>query len=235
MPLKPRRLGSDSREIPVCTLRRALIYVRALGAMNKRDNQVVSSEELANFLCLTGTTVRRDLSAFGKLGTRGVGYQVGDLRARLLELAHPTDIVLGTLVGVGRLGGALLGHGGLLGVPGLLVSAAFDVDVRKIGSAMANVRILDASRMVDTVRREGITLGIVTVPAEAAQGVVDKLVEGGVSAILNFAPVHITASPSIMVSNIDISLELESLLLSLSQMSGEKHSKTGVRTGVSSG
>ena len=235
MPLEPRRLSPDSKEIPVCTLRRAIIYVRALGAMNKRDNEVVSSEELANFLCLTDATVRRDLSAFGRLGTRGLGYRVGDLRAHLLEVARPTEIVFGTLVGVGRLGEALLGHGGLLGVPGLVIRVAFDVDVQKIGSVIANVRILDASQMVDTVRREGITVGIVTVPADAAQGVVDRLVEGGVSAVLNFAPTYVTASPTIVVSNIDISLELESLLLSLTQMSSEAHPKTGVRTSASSG
>ena len=122
-----------------------------------------------------------------------------------------------------------------MSVPGLVIRVAFDVDVQKIGSVIAKVRVLDASQMVDTVRREGIAVGIVTVPAEAAQGVVDRLVEGGVSAVLNFAPTHVIAPPTVVVSNIDISLELESLLLSLRQMSSDEHPKAGVRTSASSG
>jgi len=199
----------------VCTLRRGLLYLRALDAMNKRDPEVVSSEELAGFLCLSDTTVRRDLSAFGRLGTRGLGYRVGELRTRLLEVASPKEIVFGTVVGVGRLGQALLRSEGLLRVPGLVIRVAFDSDVQKIGSVVGNVRVLDASQMAETVRRERIAVALVTVPAEAAQEAVDRLAEGGVSAVLNFASARVTAPASVLVSNMDIFLELESLLLSL--------------------
>jgi len=202
--------------------------------MNKRDHEIVSSEELADFLCLNDATIRRDLSAFGKLGTRGLGYRVGDLRTRLLEVARPSKIVYGTVVGVGRLGAALLGHGGLLRVPGLVIRAAFDVDVQKIGSMVGSVRILDASEMVDIVKRERIAVGIVTVPTEAAQGVVDRLVEGGVSGILNFTATHVAAGPGVAVSNIDISLELESLLLSLREKARDPYRGGNARESGSS-
>jgi len=190
--------------------------------MNKRDQEVVSSEELAGFLCLTDTTVRRDLSAFGRLGTRGLGYRVGDLRTRLLEVASPKEIIFGTVVGVGRLGQALLRSDGVVRVPGLVIRVAFDIDVQKIGSVIGNVRVLDASDMADAVQRQKIDVALVTVPAEAAQGAVDRLVEGGVSAVLNFSPIHVAAPDSVLVSNMDIFLELESLLLTLASRKGEK-------------
>ncbi|MFO8013048.1 MAG: redox-sensing transcriptional repressor Rex [Phycisphaerae bacterium] len=215
-------LSAHSEDIALCTLRRGLLYLRALDAMNKRDQEVVSSEDLAGFLCLTDTTVRRDLSAFGRLGTRGLGYRVGDLRTRLLEVASPKQIIFGTVVGVGRLGQALLRSVGVLRVPGLVIRAAFDIDVQKIGSVVGNVRVLDASGMAEAVKRQSIAVALVTVPAEAAQVVVDRLVEGGVSAVLNFAPVHVTAPKSVLVSNMDIFLELESLLLSLASMGSDK-------------
>jgi len=213
MPHKDKFL--DSKAIPISTLRRSICYLRTLGAMSKRDDDVVSSEELANFLCLSDATVRRDLSAFGKLGTRGLGYRVGEMRSKLQEAARPNQIVFGAMVGVGRLGEALLGHGGLLNAPGLLIRSAFDVDVQKIGTVISNIRILDASHMGDTVRKESITVGIITVPNNAAQRSVDQLVEGGVSAILNFANIHVVAPPDVLISHIDIALELESLLMSL--------------------
>jgi redox-sensing transcriptional repressor len=198
------------------------LYLRALDAMNKRDQEVVSSEELARFLCLTDTTVRRDLSAFGRLGTPGLGYRVGDLRTRLLEVASPKEIIYGTVVGVGRLGQALLRSDGVVRVPGLVIRVAFDIDVQKIGSVIGSVRVLDASDMAEAVRHQKIDVALVTVPAESAQGVVDRLVEGGVSAVLNFSPVQVAAPASVLVSNMDIFLELESLLLSLALRKGEK-------------
>jgi len=215
-------LSADSEDIALCTLRRGLLYLRALDAMNKRDQEVVSSDELANFLCLGDTTVRRDLSAFGRLGTRGLGYRVGQLRTRLLEVASPKEIIFGTVVGVGRLGQALLRSDGMLRIEGLVIRVAFDIDVQKIGSVVGNVRVLDASQMAEVVKRERIAVALVTVPPEAAQQVVDRLVEGGVSAVLNFAPVHVTAPESVLVSNMDIFLELESLLLSLAWRSSDK-------------
>ena len=119
-------------------------------------------------------------------------------------------------------------------MPGLVIRVAFDVDVQKIGSMVGSVRILDASEMIDIARRERIAVGIVTVPPEAAQGVVDSLVEGGVSAILNFAASHVTARPEVVVSNIDISLELESLLLSLTERVEDPHRGGNARVSGSS-
>jgi len=227
-------LSADSEALALCTLRRGLLYLRALDAMNKRDHEVVSSEELANFLCLSDTTVRRDLSAFGRLGTRGLGYRVGELRTRLLEVASPKEIVFGTVVGVGRLGQALLRSEGVLRVPGLVIRVAFDIDVQKIGSVVGNVRVLDASRMAEVVKRERIAVAMVTVPSEAAQQVVDRLVAGGVLAVLNFAPARVTAPESVLVSNIDIFLELESLLVSLASGALDGSPGTDARTGSSS-
>lgn len=215
-------MSADSEDIALCTLRRGLLYLRALDAMNKRDQEVVSSDELANFLCLGDTTVRRDLSAFGRLGTRGLGYRVGQLRTRLLEVASPKEIIFGTVVGVGRLGQALLRSDGMLRIEGLVIRVAFDIDVQKIGSVVGNVRVLDASQMAEVMKRERIAVALVTVPTEAAQQVVDRLVDGGVSAVLNFAPVHVTAPKSVLVSNMDIFLELESLLLSLASRTSDK-------------
>jgi len=215
-------LSADSEDLALCTLRRGLLYLRALDAMNKRDQEVVSSDELANFLCLGDTTVRRDLSAFGRLGTRGLGYRVGQLRTRLLEVASPKEIIFGTVVGVGRLGQALLRSDGMLRIEGLVIRVAFDIDVQKIGSVIGNVRVSDASQIAEVVKRERTAVALVTVPPEAAQPVVDRLVEGGISAVLNFAPVHVTAPESVLVSNMDIFLELESLLLSLASRTSDK-------------
>ncbi len=204
--------------IPPCSLRRGIIYLRALAVMNKRDDETVSSDDLARLLCLNNATVRRDLSLYGKLGRRGVGYRVGALRNRLHELCRSPVVRRGALVGVGRLGTAFLGHGGLLRVPDLDVRWAFDVDPAKIGTEIAGVRVWDAREMTGIVRREGIELGIVCVPAETAQDTAEALVAGGIRALLNFAPVQLNLPDHILVSNIDLTVELENLLLSLAQM-----------------
>ena len=186
------------------------VYRRALGALLRAEPTTVSSAELARLTGVNAATVRRDLSRLGSYGTRGTGYDAGQLLARVereLALDREWPIVV---VGVGNLGRALA-RSETFASRGFRVAALVDVDPRLVGTAVAGLPVEPGDRLVEVVRREKVAFAVVATPPGAAQVVTDRLAEAGVRAILNFAPVRLRVPDGVRLRNVDLAAELQVL------------------------
>src|SRR5262245_58923685 len=173
-------------KIPEMTVRRLSIYSRCLAQLDEDGVKTVSSQELAERFHLNSAQVRKDLAYFGEFGIRGIGYYVANLRAelqRLLGLDRAWRVVL---VGFGNLGSALYHYRGFAR-QGFHIAAIVDDDPAKSGRIVDELPILPSSDLPRVVKQQSIQIGVIAVPAEAAQAVAERLVAAGVRAILNFA------------------------------------------------
>lgn len=212
MPLPTDRLGS--RGIPDATVARLPVYHRVLAALQEDGVATVSSEELAQACGVTSAKLRKDLSHLGSYGTRGVGYDVEFLSyqiARELGITQPWGVVL---IGVGNLGRALVSYRGFAS-RGFRIVGLIDTHPDVVGSAIAigddihRVRALEDLR--DVVRMGNASIGVIATPADAAQEVCDRLVDAGITSILNFAPVVLTVPAGVEVRKVDLAVELQIL------------------------
>lgn len=197
-------------EIPDVVIDRLPVYARALAALERSGREVVSSQELGTQLGVTPAQIRKDLSYFGRFGKQGRGYNVRRLLEELhqiLGLDHKWTMVV---VGVGQLGRAVLSYGGFA-PQGFEIVAAFDSDPAVVGEQIDHLVV----KAVDCIREElalrPVDIGIVATPAAAAQQVIDALVEGGVRAILNYAPIAAHVPAHVRVKDIDPVLSLQSM------------------------
>jgi len=201
-----------SEKIPKATITRLSIYYRQLELLEFDGYRVVSSEKLAWLCQVNSAQVRKDLGYFGEFGIRGVGYDVIDLQAQIKEiLAINRNWNLG-IVGIGKLGSALIQHHNF-SARGFKCVAAFDNAPDKIGmelSAGLKVRSIDELR--DAVRELDVEIGVITTPASAAQKVADFLLDADVNAILNFSPTRISVPECCLVENIDFTVMLDVLV-----------------------
>ena len=191
------------------TANRLSLYLRFLTQIEEQEIATVSSRAIAEGLGVTSAQVRRDLASFGGFGVRGVGYDVTQLRIELERILGLNRTLRVVIVGAGNLGHALADYPGF-GGGGLKVVALFDVDPGKVGNqARGGAPIYHLDDLEEVAA--DIDVGIVAVPAAAAQAVVDRLVEGGIRAILNFAPVRPRVPEGFRCKSVDLTLELESL------------------------
>ena len=201
---------SRGRRIPEATVARLPVYLRILLDQSESGTANVSSEELADLAGVNAAKVRKDLSYLGTYGTRGVGYEVEYLIyqvRRELGLTHDWPVVI---VGAGNLGQALAGYGGF-GNRGFPVAGIVDNDPAKIGSVIGGVRVRAVADLASIVRTDQVSIGVVATPAGAAQEAADQLVAAGVTSILNFAPVVLSAPPGVNVRKVDLAVELQIL------------------------
>ena len=196
--------------IPRKTVYRLSLYYRALQRLKANKVETVSSAALARAAGVKPTQLRKDLTYFGQFGTRGLGYSVGSLSAKLTEVLGTTHLQPVILIGAGHLGSALLRYPGFA-KEGFEVVAAFDVDVSRSRSRELGVKILPMTKLSDFVRQERIKMAILTVPAHVAQEVTNVLVNSGILAILNFAPIILQVPDKVVVNNVDLAIELENL------------------------
>jgi redox-sensing transcriptional repressor len=194
--------------IPGIVVGRLPIYLRALNYLAEEGREVVSSLDLGGRLGISSAQIRKDLSHFGEFGKQGTGYEIAYLRDQLKRILHVEGMWPVALVGCGALGHALANYNGFA-TKGFSIVAIFDDDPAKIGNEIAGKTILDVVDMPGVIREQGIKVAIVAVPSSAAQRTVDVLVNCGVQAILNYAPINITVPPGIQVQNIDPSVHLQ--------------------------
>ncbi|MBT8462328.1 MAG: redox-sensing transcriptional repressor Rex [Gemmatimonadetes bacterium] len=199
-----------ARKISDSTVRRLSRYLRRLRNLDRQEVKVVSSRELAESTGTTAAQVRKDLSHFGSFGKRGHGYAVPELRVRLEEILGLTRRWRVAVLGVGKIGSALLGYG-FFAQRGFDVVAAFDSDRTKIGWELSGVRVQPLSELEPTFVDREISIAIIATPVEAAQEVATRAVRAGARAILNFAPIKLHLSPDVAVREMDVTLELEGL------------------------
>jgi redox-sensing transcriptional repressor len=199
---------------PDVVVDRLPLYARCLALLQSRGKEVVSSTELARVSRVTPAQIRKDLSYFGRFGKQGRGYNVGQLLEelwRILGLNRRWQIAL---VGVGRVGRAILEYGGFAS-QGFQIVQAFDVDQQIVGQELASVTIRHADELEERLREDSVDIGIVAVPAAQAQAVVDTLVRCGVKAILNYAPMCPRRPPDVELRQIDPVLALQSMTFHL--------------------
>jgi redox-sensing transcriptional repressor len=198
------------RRIPEATVARLPVYLRILLDQSGSGTSNVSSEELADLAGVNAAKVRKDLSYLGTYGTRGVGYEVEYLIyqvRRELGLTHDWPVVI---VGAGNLGQALAGYDGFRN-RGFPIAGIVDNDPAKIGSMIGGVRVRAIGELAAIVRASHVSIGVVATPADAAQEAADLLVAAGVTSVLNFAPIVLTAPPGVNVRKVDLAVELQIL------------------------
>ena len=202
------------KRIADSTVRRLSLYLRFLEDFEERGLTTVSSDELARRGGTTSAQVRKDLSFFGSFGKRGLGYSVPELTRRLHEilgLGREWQVII---VGAGKIGAALAQYRGFL-QRGFRIVAVYDNDPQKVGRRWDGHVVRDAAQLEREVGERRPDIAVVTVPAEHAQGVVDRLVRLGVRAILNFAPVQLNVPPDVTVKTVNMAMELEGLSFAL--------------------
>lgn len=197
-------------EIPDVVIDRLPVYARALALLDEQGREVVNSQELGKRLGVTPAQIRKDLSYFGRFGKQGRGYNVRRLHEELrqiLGLARHWSMVL---VGAGQLGRAVLGYNGFE-PQGFRIEEAFDADPAIVGSTIHGLTVKPVDTLPQVLRDRKIDIGIVAVPGAAAQGVIDMLVECGIKAVLNYAPIAAHTPPDVRIKDIDPVLALQSM------------------------
>lgn len=201
-------------KVPEATILRLAVYSRYLEQAERQGVETISSVAIADGTGVTSAQVRKDLAYFGEFGTRGVGYNVVDLGGhidRILGLDRTWPVVL---VGAGKLGSALALYEGFL-IRGFHIVGVFDIDPDPIGKRFGSIVVLPVDRLEEVIKKRGAKIGIITVPASAAQEVGERLVAAGVKAILNFSPHVLSLPEDILVRHVDFSLHMEVITFNL--------------------
>jgi redox-sensing transcriptional repressor len=205
------RPASDRETISELTTGRLSVYLRCLTYLESQNQKTVSSHELAEKFHLNSAQIRKDLACFGEFGTRGVGYDVAKLKQALvstLGIDRPRNAVI---VGAGNLGMALADYRGFNN-QGFHIVALLDIDPEKEGrTSRSGIPILPWTQLQEVVRRNSVEIGIIAVTPESAQQVHDALVDAGLCALLNFAPVQLRVRRGVKVKSVDLRINLESL------------------------
>jgi len=197
-------------QIPEVVILRLPSYLRVLSGLEEENAEVVNSQELGERLRMTPAQIRKDLSYFGKFGKQGKGYNVSLLLRELHQIMGLDRDWSVALIGVGRLGKALLDYGELT-PQGFQIVAAFDRDPKQIGKKIGDLVIKDIAELTATVKNRGVDIGIVAVPAAHTQEAIDCLVECGIKAILNYAPVSARVPKDVRLAEVDPVFALQTM------------------------
>ncbi len=200
--------------VPTAVVARLSLYLRELQRLVRDGHETTSSHQLGAVLGFTDAQVRKDLAYFGHFGYPGIGYRCDELMANIRRILGTNRQWSVALVGVGNLGRALLGYKGFR-QQGFHLAAAFDTDRAKIGTTIEGLEVLHLDRLPEVTRDHKIRLGLIAVPAAAAQEVADRFVAAGVDGILNFAPTTIVLPTHVTHVGVDLAIELEQLSFAL--------------------
>ncbi|PQB73821.1 redox-sensing transcriptional repressor Rex [Enterococcus faecalis] len=197
--------------IPKATARRLPLYYRYLRMLHDTGKNKVSSTELSEAVQVDSATIRRDFSYFGELGKRGYGYDVENLMNFFAKTLNEDELTNVALIGVGNLGSALLKYK-FHQSNSIRVSCAFDVNEDIVGRIVNGIPVYPMEDMMEQIRVQQIEVAILTIPARKAQEVVNKLAEAGVKGILNFTAARLVAPPEVLIQNVDLTNELQTLI-----------------------
>jgi redox-sensing transcriptional repressor len=193
------------------TINRLSIYLRCLNLLAASGVTTTSSQALARQFQLNSAQIRKDLTYFGEFGVRGVGYNVAELRKHLSKILGLGELHRVGIVGAGNLGMALANYRGF-DPQYFQVVALFDKDLSRVGeTSRSGVFVFHIKDLKPIVARENISIGVICVPAEEAQGVLDLFTDAGITAVLNFAPVRLNAETGVKLKTMDLAISFESL------------------------
>ena len=197
-----------NQDIPDIIISRLPVYLRALRRMQAQNQQTTSSQELGEQVGISAAQIRKDLSQFGEFGKQGTGYNIVFLVSKLREILQVERVWDVVLVGMGDMGHALARYQGFSD-RGFRVAMVFDNDPAKVGEQVGNFVIRDTNEMRKAIQESGIKVAMVCVPAAVAQTVTTQLVEAGVKAILNYAPISLNVPDGVRVQYLDPSIGLQ--------------------------
>ena len=202
--------------ISQATIDRLPLYFRTLRLVEDEKIPIISSDELGRRLDITPEQIRKDLATFGQFGRKGIGYDVRDLKEKLANILGLHKNWRLAIVGVGHLGGALANYVNFASL-GFSVVALLDINPKIIGTKVNGITVNDIANVKKVFDRYEVDIGVITVPADEAQGVADLLVAAGVKGIWNFAPTKIVVSEEIPLVNEDLSIGLSALSYYMAQ------------------
>jgi redox-sensing transcriptional repressor len=206
----PLRSVGTLKGIPNATVARLPVYLRALNQLAEQRIETISSGALAEAAGVSSAQLRKDLSSLGSYGTRGVGYDVEYLRIQLGREVGSTHDWPVIIVGLGNLGTALANYSGFYS-RGFRVVGLIDPSPKLVGQRIHGLAISDLTELEDVVARTHAAIGVIATPADAAQAVADRLIDLGVTSILNFAPVLLNVPERVNVRKVDLGQELQIL------------------------
>jgi redox-sensing transcriptional repressor len=195
-------------DIPDIVIGRLPIYLRALTRLQQEGHEITSSHELGQRLGISSAQIRKDLSHFGEFGKQGTGYTIKTLSTELQRILNIEQEWRVALVGVGDLGRALARYGGFAH-RGFRITHLFDNAPDKVNQHINDLSVYPFEEMVDIIRETGLKIAMIATPADSAQEVADKLVEAGIVAILNYAPIVITVPKGVQIKYIDPGIHLQ--------------------------
>ncbi|MFC4025479.1 redox-sensing transcriptional repressor Rex [Oceanobacillus longus] len=209
----------DQNKIPQATAKRLPLYYRFLNNLNQQGKKRVSSKELSEAVKVDSATIRRDFSYFGALGKKGYGYNVEYLLGFFRSTLDQNEVTEVALIGVGNLGTAFLNYN-FMKNNNIRITMAFDADREKVGTDIGGIPVYHVDDLDEKLNH--IKVAILTIPAIEADSIANKLVEKGITGILNFTPARITVPKAIRVHHIDLAVELQALVYFLKHYSLDK-------------
>ena len=207
---------SNKKKIAESAISRLSLYLRILEDMVEEGEPTVSSQTMASQSGTTAAQVRKDLSLFGSFGRRGLGYSSTDLVSRIKQILGLNRRWKIAVIGMGRIGSALVEHKGFFD-RGFDIVALFDTSDFKVGSNVHGLKVHHVNEIRALVQDKNIEIVVLTVPVEAVTDVTDLINGSGVRGILNWTPARLAVSQSIEVKNVNMVMELEALSFKLSQ------------------
>ena len=208
-------LTKPNDTIPDIVIGRLPLYLRALRRLQDESKEVTSSHELGRRLEISSAQIRKDLSHFGGFGKQGTGYRIEYLIDKLRDVLQVNKEWLVAIVGAGNLGIAIAHYRGFED-RGFRIAHLFDVSPLVVGKEIGGFAVKSMKELDKTIQREGIKIAMLAVPAQHAQSVAERLVDAGVQAILNYAPINITVPPNVQVQYIDPVTHLQHMTFYLS-------------------
>jgi redox-sensing transcriptional repressor len=206
-----------AEQVSELTTNRLSVYLRCLTELETVGTRTVSSQALAEQFHLNAAQIRKDLAYFGEFGVRGVGYYVRDLKRHLRQILGLDRQLRVAIIGAGNLGFALADYPGFR-QEGFEIAAMFDVLREKVGQqSRSGVPIHDIADLRKLVRRDGVSIAVIAVPASAAQRVADMVTASGIKAVLNFSPGTLQVPDDVKQKSVDLTVSLESLSFFLAQ------------------
>jgi redox-sensing transcriptional repressor len=198
----------NAEKIPNIIITRLPVYLRALQRMADNGQKTTSSQEMGERVGISAAQIRKDISQFGEFGKQGTGYSIPYLIDKLREILKVDRMWDVIIVGAGDVGHALARYQGFADC-GFNIVMIFDNDKNKVGKKIGNFVIEDTSNLVEKVKAANIKIAMLTIPASVAQNVTDKLIEAGVKAILNYAPLSLSVPEDVRVQHIDPATHLQ--------------------------
>jgi redox-sensing transcriptional repressor len=193
----------DNNRIPLPSLSRLFSIYRLIEKLERDNQKTVSSSSLAKILGFKPDSIRKDISYLGEIGNYGAGYEIGKLKLYISLKLDLNKKRKTCVVGLGRLGAAILNYDDL-SQKGFLVVAGFDSNINKLETIKTPIELFPAYEITETVLKKGIEIGVIAVPAIAAQETAERLMAGGIKGIINFSTATIKVKNNILIRNMDL-------------------------------